>query len=82
MTYEEKTAYRAKHGVPRTIDEWIADGMTRTRAPTVNLHGNCCPSLKGLLWRDDVECILNVIHEEVGTVWQNLAGHFKANHSL
>lgn len=67
MTYEEKTAYCAKHGVPGTIDKWIADGMTRTKAPTgtVNLR-NPGPSFKNLLWRDDVECILNVIRKEVG----------------
>jgi hypothetical protein len=65
MTYDEKIAYRAKHGVPGTIDKWIADEKTRTKAPTADplKRGS---SLKYLLWQDDVECILNVIHKEVG----------------
>jgi hypothetical protein len=69
MTYDEKVAYRAKHGIPGTIDKWIADGKTRTKAPTADSdrqkrHGG--PSFKNPLWQDDVECILNVIHKEVG----------------
>lgn len=64
MAYDEKTAYRAKHGVPRTIDEWIANGITRTKAPTIDLV-NRGPCLKNILWQDDVECILSVIHKEV-----------------
>jgi hypothetical protein len=65
MTYDEKVAYRVKHGVPNTVDKWIADGKTCTKAPTAdpNKRG---PSLKYLLWQDDVECILNVIRKEVG----------------
>ena len=65
MTYYEKVAYRATHGVPGTIDEWIADGKTCTKAPTTDPHKRG-PTLKYLLWQDDVECILNVICKEVG----------------
>ncbi len=65
MTYDEKVAYRAKHGVPGTIDKWIADGKTLTEAPTADPHKRG-PSLKYLLWQDDVECILNIICKEVG----------------
>lgn len=62
MTYDEKVAYRVKHGIPSTIDEWIAAGKMRTEAPTAN------PFKRGSfgdypLWQDDVECILNVIRE-------------------
>jgi len=64
MTYDEKVAYRAKHSVPSTIDRWIADGKTCTKAPTADPHRRG-PSLKYLLWQDDVECILNVIRKEV-----------------
>ena len=65
MTYDKKVTYRVKHSVPSTIDKWIADGKTHTKAPTTNpqRHG---PSLKYLLWQDDVECVLNVIRKEVG----------------
>ncbi|KJA12638.1 hypothetical protein HYPSUDRAFT_210289 [Hypholoma sublateritium FD-334 SS-4] len=38
MSYEERIAYREKLTIPRTIDEWIAYGKTRTRAPTANPH--------------------------------------------
>ena len=38
MTYDEKVAYRAKHDVPGTIDKWIADEKTRTKAPTADPH--------------------------------------------
>ena len=65
MTYDEKVAYRAKNGVPGTIDEWIAEGKTRTKAPIADPHKRG-PSLKYLSWQDDVECILNVIRKEVG----------------
>ena len=65
MTYEEKVAYHAKHGVPSTIDKWIADGKTCNKVPTADPQKRG-PSLKYLLWRDDVECILNVIRKEVG----------------
>jgi hypothetical protein len=65
LTYDEKVAYRAKHGVPGTIDKWIANGKTRTKAPTADPH-KCGPSFKNPLWQDDVECILNVIRKEVG----------------
>lgn len=65
MTYDEKVAYRAEHHIPNTIDKWIANGKTRTKAPTPDPH-KCGPSLNQLLWQDDVECILNVIRKEVG----------------
>jgi hypothetical protein len=64
MTYDEKVAYRAKHCIPGTIDKWIADEKTHTKAPTADPHKRG-PSLKYLLWQDDVECILNVICKEV-----------------
>jgi hypothetical protein len=64
MTYDEKVAYRAKHGVPGTIDQWIADGKTRTKAPTADPHKRG-PSLEYLLWQDEVECILNIIRKKV-----------------
>ncbi|KDR73906.1 hypothetical protein GALMADRAFT_141676 [Galerina marginata CBS 339.88] len=66
MTYDEKVAHGAKHGVPRTIDRWIADGKTRTKAPTANPFKRG-PTLEYLLWQDDVECILNVI-QKIGLV--------------
>jgi hypothetical protein len=65
MTYDEKVAYRAKHGIPGTIDEWIADGKTCTKAPTANPHKHG-RSLEYGSWQDDVECIINVIRKEVG----------------
>ena len=65
MTYDERIEYRAKHSVPSTIDEWIANEKTRTKAPTADPHKRG-PSLKYLLWQDDVECILNIIQKEVG----------------
>ena len=65
MTYDEKVAYRAEHGIPSTIDKWIEDEKTHTKAPTANPHKRG-PSLKYPLWQDDVECILNVIRKEVG----------------
>jgi hypothetical protein len=65
MTYDEKVAYRAKHGVPGTIDKWIADGKACTKAPTADPHKRG-PTLKYLLWQDDVECSLSVIRKEVG----------------
>ena len=68
MTYNEKIEYRAKHGIPGTIDEWIANEKMHTQAPTADPH-KCGPSLKYLLWQDDVECILNVICSEVGVRW-------------
>ena len=66
MTYEEKFMYRTKHGIPSTIDEWIADGKTCTKAPTANPYKRG-PSPEYLLWQDNVECILNVIFKKVGT---------------
>jgi len=68
MMYNEKIEYRAKHGVPGTVDEWIANEKMRTQAPTADPRKRG-PSLKYLLWRDDVECILNVIRSEVGVRW-------------
>jgi hypothetical protein len=65
MTYDEKVVYRAKHCIPGTIDKWIADEKMHTKAPTSDPH-NRGPSLKYLLWQDDVECILIVIRKEVG----------------
>jgi hypothetical protein len=65
MTYDEKVAYRAKHGIPSTIDQWIADGKACTKAPTADPQKRG-PSLKYLLWQDDVECVLHVIRKEVG----------------
>ena len=65
MTYDEKIEYRAKHSVPSTIDMWIANEKTCTKAPTPDPQKRG-PTLKYLLWQDDVECILNVIHKEVG----------------
>jgi hypothetical protein len=65
MTYDEKIAYRAKHCIPDTIDKWIADEKTHTKGPTADPLKRG-PSLKNLLWQDDVECILNVIRKEVG----------------
>ncbi|KIK08585.1 hypothetical protein K443DRAFT_1248 [Laccaria amethystina LaAM-08-1] len=56
-------AYRAEHHVPNTIDKWIADGKTHTKAPMPDPY-NRGPSLKHLLRQDDVECILNVIFKE------------------
>ena len=64
MTYDEKIAYRVKHDVPSTIDQWIADEKMHTEAPTADPLKRG-PSLQYLLWRDDVECILNVIRKEV-----------------
>jgi hypothetical protein len=65
MTYDEKVAYREKHRIPETIDDWISQEKTRTKAPTANPHkrGWC---FKYLPWQDDVECIFNVIRKEVG----------------
>jgi hypothetical protein len=65
MTYDEKAAYRAKHGIPNTIDKWITDGKTCTKAPTADLHQRG-PSLESLFRQDVVECILNVICKKVG----------------
>jgi hypothetical protein len=65
MNNDDKIAYRTKHGVPGTIDKWIADGKTCTEAPTADPHKRG-PSLKNLLWKDDVECILNIIRKGVG----------------
>lgn len=65
MTYDEKIEYRAKHDVPYTIDEWIENEKTRTEAPSADPLKRG-PSLKYMLWRDDVECILNIIHKKVG----------------
>lgn len=64
MTYDQKTAYRAKHGVPNTIDKWIADGKIHTKEPIADPHRRG-PSLEYLLWQDDVECILNIICKKV-----------------
>lgn len=64
MIYEEKIAYPEKHIIPRTIDEWIAYGKMRTKAPTANPHKRG-PSGEYPLWQDNVECILNVIYKEV-----------------
>ena len=36
MSYKEKVAYRIKHGIPATIDEWIMVEMKHTEAPTAN----------------------------------------------
>lgn len=68
MSYEDKV----KHGIPSTIDEWIAYGKTRTNAPTANPHKRG-PFGEYPLWQDDVECILRVIRKEV-SVLPNLAG--------
>ena len=65
MTYDEKVIYRANHAIPSTIDEWIAQGKTQTKAPTASLLQRGL-RLEYLLWQDDVECILNVIRKEVG----------------
>jgi hypothetical protein len=65
MTYEEKVAYRAKHGIPGTIDKWIADGKTCTNAPIADPHKRG-PSLECVFWQDVVECIFNVICKKVG----------------
>ena len=65
MTYDEKAVYRTKHGVPGTINEWIADGKVCTTAPIADPYKRG-PSLEYLSWQDDVECILNVIRKEVG----------------
>ncbi|KAF9474539.1 hypothetical protein BDN70DRAFT_310420 [Pholiota conissans] len=72
LAYEDKVAYRVKCGFPRTIDEWIANGKMRTKAPTANPHKRS-PHLDYPLWQDDVECILNVICKEglVNSVVQN-----------
>ncbi|KJA12629.1 hypothetical protein HYPSUDRAFT_152316, partial [Hypholoma sublateritium FD-334 SS-4] len=59
MSYEDKV----KHGVPSTIDEWVAYGKTRTNAPTANPHKRG-PFGEYPLWQDDVECILRVIRKE------------------
>lgn len=63
MSYNEKAAYRVEHGIPSTIDEWIADGKMRTAAPTTNPHRRG-PTGKYPLWQDTVECILNIIHQK------------------
>jgi hypothetical protein len=47
MTYDEKVAYRAKHGIPDTIDKWIKDEKTIPRLPllihtSVARHSNIC----------------------------------------
>ena len=65
MSYDEKVAYRAEHRVPDTIDKWIADAKTHTKAPMPDPYKRG-PSLKHLLRQDDVECILNIIFKEVG----------------
>ena len=65
MIYDEKVAYRAKHGIPDTIDKWIADGKTCTKAPTADPHRRG-PSLESLFRQDVVECIFNVICKKVG----------------
>ncbi|KAF8914284.1 hypothetical protein CPB84DRAFT_1841011 [Gymnopilus junonius] len=65
MTYDQKVKYRARHGIPGTIDQWIELAKTHILAPTGYLDGhNHGPSLEYLLWQDDVECILKVIHKE------------------
>jgi hypothetical protein len=64
MTYDEKVAYRAKYRIPETIDEWISQERTRTKAPTANPHKRG-PCFEYLRWQDDVECIFNVIRKEV-----------------
>ena len=66
LTYDQKIKYRARHGIPRTIDQWIELAKGHILAPTGDLNGhNCDPSLEYLLWEDDVECVLKVIHKEV-----------------
>jgi hypothetical protein len=45
MTYDEKVAYRAEHRVPNTIDKWIGDGKTHTKAPIPDPYKRG-PSLK------------------------------------
>jgi hypothetical protein len=64
MTYDEKIAYRAQHCIPGTIDQWIAEGKTQTKAPTADPLKRG-PSLKNILWQDDVECTLIIIRKEV-----------------
>ena len=64
MSYADKVAYRVQHGVPRTIDDWIASGKMCTKAPAAIplKHGPC---RECQLWQDDVECILSIVHKEV-----------------
>ena len=75
MTYDKKVMYRVKYSVPSTIDKWIADGKACTKAPTTDPHKRG-PSLKYLLWQDDVECILNVIH-----IFDDLPGCCQSHYS-
>ena len=65
MSYGEKLEYRAKHGVPVTIDKWIADGKMNTEAPTSNPHKrDPLASHTYVPSQDNVECILNIAREE------------------
>ncbi|KAF9473203.1 hypothetical protein BDN70DRAFT_899964 [Pholiota conissans] len=63
MSSDERVAYRMKHNIPSTIDEWIANEEVHTNAPTANPHRRG-PSGYYPLWQDAVECTLNVICKE------------------
>ena len=64
MSKEQTAAYRAKHGVPTTIDKWIAEARVDMEEPVVD-QGTSRQSLEFLLWQDKVECILNVVRKPV-----------------
>lgn len=63
MSYSEKAAYRVKHSIPRTINEWIMNEMMHTEAPTANPY-TCGPSREYSLLQDSVECTFNVLHHK------------------
>jgi len=79
MTYNEKVAYHAKHGIPDTINKWFTDGKTCSKAPTVDPHQGGL-SLESLFWQDVVECIFNIICKKVG-IWCDLSKHCQAYYS-
>lgn len=60
MSYEEKVAYRTKHKIPRSIDEWIEGGKAYIKEP-ISLG----TSHKYTLLQDIVECIFNIVCKEV-----------------
>ncbi len=63
MSYEEKAAYRIKHSIPATIDEWIVGEMTNTKAPTASPY-TPGQSRKYSLLQDAVECTFVVLHRK------------------
>ena len=69
MSYAEKAAYRIKHSIPSTVDEWIMGEMMHTNAPTANPYA-CGQSRKYSLLQDTVECTFNVLHHKEVSAYQ------------